>query len=93
MSVDSLGRANVTLGRCKALQLLNLIDTGVTKKGLQMALENMPALTNLMHISIVEALAEMALNVCESNLPELSLSTLDEEGSDQSGTARQSGVQ
>jgi hypothetical protein len=95
MSVDSLGRANDTLGRCKALQLLNLIDTGVTKKGLQMALKNMPALTNLMHISIVEALAEMALNVCESNLPELSstLEHYDEEVSDQSGTARQSGVQ
>ena len=79
MSVDSLGRANDTLGRCKDLQSLNLIDTGVTKKGLQMALENMPALKNLMHISIVEALAEMALNVCESNLPELALSTLEHE--------------
>ncbi|EFX61714.1 hypothetical protein DAPPUDRAFT_338374 [Daphnia pulex] len=63
VSVDNLGRNCVTLGRCKSLLAL-IIDrkTGVTKQGLKVALENMPALRILDHDATLEVLAEIAQN-------------------------------
>ncbi|XP_046441381.1 uncharacterized protein LOC124192225 isoform X1 [Daphnia pulex] len=80
VSVDNLGRNCETLGQCKSIQLLSLERTvRVTKKGLQMALNNMPILRNLHHDATVEALAEIANNSFNGRLldpPEFALSVL-----------------
>ncbi len=80
VSVDNLGRKCETLGQCKSIQLLSLeCTTRVTKKGVQMALDNMPVLRNLHHDATVEALAEIAKHSLNGKLldpPEFALSVL-----------------
>lgn len=80
VSTDSLGRKCDNLGRCKSLQSLDLeYKTGVTKKGLKTALENMPSLRILDHPDALEVLVEIAvnsLNQTYSNPPKFLLSTI-----------------
>jgi hypothetical protein len=72
-----MGFKDEHLGRCKSLQVLSLaLLRGVTTKGLKIAIENLPDLEELIHESVVAALAEMALDRKSSNLPELPMSVL-----------------
>lgn len=70
VSVDNLGRKCENLGRCKSIQSLNLeYKTGVTKIGLQIALENMPVLKILDHDATFEVLVEIAQISLSQTLP------------------------
>ncbi|EFX87159.1 hypothetical protein DAPPUDRAFT_307167 [Daphnia pulex] len=67
-------------GQCKSIHTLDVFSnfTCVTTKGLQLAIQNLPALTILRHPLLVDALADMAQAAMDEKLetPKLSLSTL-----------------
>ena len=65
------------IGQCKSIQILNLIGTKVTFKGITIALEHLPSLKELKHPSTVGVLAEIhqrALDQQLSDIPKFSLS-------------------
>ncbi|EFX82776.1 hypothetical protein DAPPUDRAFT_302375 [Daphnia pulex] len=72
VSVNSTGMKDDTLGICKSIQSLILNRrTGVTKRGIKIALENLPALKMLVHDSTFEVLTEIALIAHGNKLPKL----------------------
>ena len=71
LSIDDLGKQCERLGQCKLIQKLMISYTKVTKKGIQMALENLPTLKVFECCSSVQALAEMHLSAYEHYLPDI----------------------
>ena len=68
------------IGQCKSIQILNLIGTKVTFKGITIALEHLPSLKELKHPSTVGVLAEIhqrALDQQLSDIPKFSLSSIE----------------
>ena len=65
-------------GQCKSIHTLDLFQSCVTSHGLQLAIQNLPALTSIEHILIFDVLADVAKVVADKKLanPQLSLSTL-----------------
>jgi hypothetical protein len=45
---------------CKSIQILSLLSTSVTKEGIHMALQHCPALTGLIHRTLLNVLTEIA---------------------------------
>jgi hypothetical protein len=67
------------IGQCKSIEILNLIATEVTSKGITIALEHLPSLRELKHFFTVEALAEIhqrALDQKLSDFPKFSISSI-----------------
>ncbi len=56
-------------GKCKLIQKLRVKGTSVTKKGIQIALQNLPSLKVLSHELVVEVLSNIHQSALESNLP------------------------
>jgi hypothetical protein len=56
-------------GKCKCIQILRVKGTSVTKKGIQIALQNLPSLRVLRHELVVEVLSNIHQLALESNLP------------------------
>ena len=59
IGVDGFGNAKDRLGQCKSIHTLNVLGTQVTKKGIQMALDNLPALKMFYFCSYIQILAEL----------------------------------
>lgn len=82
VSVNSIGMKDDTLGICKSIESLVLVNCGkgVTKKGIKMAFENLPVLKLLDHALTFEVLTEIASMDLDTNLlsklPEFELSVL-----------------
>jgi hypothetical protein len=55
--------------KCKCIQILRVKGTSVTKKGIQIALQNLPSLRVLRHELVVEVLSNIHQLALESNLP------------------------
>ena len=67
------------IGQCKSIEILNLIGTEVTSKGIILALEHLSSLRELKHLSTVGVLAEIhqrALDQNLSDIPKFSLSSI-----------------
>ena len=67
------------IGQCKSIEILNLIATKVTSKGIIMALEHLSSLRELKHRSTVRVLAEIhqrALDQRLSDIPKFSISSI-----------------
>lgn len=67
-------------GQCKSIQLLTVLYTKVTKKGVKTALKNLPALKSFDHPDLYQALVEMHQECSEQKLlalPKYSLVSLD----------------
>ncbi|EFX72441.1 hypothetical protein DAPPUDRAFT_308264 [Daphnia pulex] len=56
-------------GKCKGIQILRVKGTNVTKKGIQIALQNLPSLKVLSHELVVEVLSNIHQLALENNLP------------------------
>jgi hypothetical protein len=56
-------------GKCKLIQKLRVKGTSVTKKGIQIALQNLPSLKVLSHELVVEVLSNIHQSALKSNLP------------------------
>jgi hypothetical protein len=56
-------------GKCKGIQILRVKGTNVTKKGTQIALQNLPSLKVLSHELVVEVLSNIHQVVLDNNLP------------------------
>jgi hypothetical protein len=54
-------------GKCKCIHTLRIKGTSVTKKGIQIALQNLPSLRVLRHELVVEVLSDMHQLAFESN--------------------------
>ncbi|XP_046651734.1 dynein regulatory complex subunit 6-like isoform X1 [Daphnia pulicaria] len=54
-------------GKCKCIQILLVKGTSVTKKGIQIALQNLPSLRVLRHELVLEVLSDMHQLAFESN--------------------------
>ncbi len=54
-------------GKCKSIQILRVKGTSVTKKGIQIALLNLPSLRVLRHELVLEVLSDMHQLAFESN--------------------------
>lgn len=65
-------------GQCKSIHTLDVFQSSVTTSGLQLAIQNLPALTMLGHELVVGVLADVAKAAAEKELeiPQLFLSTL-----------------
>ena len=59
IGVDGFGNAKDRLGQCKSIHTLNVLGTQVTKKGIQMALDNLPAFKMFYFCSYIQILAEL----------------------------------
>ncbi len=70
---DETGREIQTLGQCKSIHTLNVKRTKVTKKGIQLALKNLPALRVFEFDSPVQILTELHE---ECNFPNYQLVSL-----------------
>ena len=57
--VDNLGNARARVGKCKSIHTLKIRHTEVTKKGIQTAFENLPALKTFDFCHSVLVLAEL----------------------------------
>jgi hypothetical protein len=67
------------IGQCKSIEILNLIATKVTSKGIIMALEHLSSLRELKHPSTVRVLAKIhqrALDQKLSDIPKFSISSI-----------------
>lgn len=63
-------------GQCKSLRILSIMETGVTQKGVQRALQYLPHLEVLDHLHVTEALADIHQNLNGSTCPKYSLRKL-----------------
>ena len=74
---DNQCRKNELVGLCKSIEKLNLIDTRVTDKGVQMALQYLPSLKSISHSAVMQVLADVAQRTLDDktlNIPTYSLS-------------------
>ncbi len=74
---DNQCRKNEIVGLCKSIEKLNLIDTRVTDKGVQMALQYLPSLKSISHSAVMQVLADVAQRTLDDktlNIPTYSLS-------------------
>lgn len=69
VSIDDMGQANERLGQSKMIHKLKIGYTKVTRKGIQMALENLPYLKVLECCSSVQVLADMHMEAHRHQLP------------------------
>jgi hypothetical protein len=74
---DNQCRKNEIVGLCKSIEKLNLIETRVTDKGVQMALQYLPSLKSISHCAVMQVLADVAQRTLDDktlNIPTYSLS-------------------
>lgn len=64
-------------GNCKSIRLLDLGGRSkVTTKGIQLALDNLPQLRILKHVSLLKCLADIVQTAKDNTLPKYSLSEM-----------------
>ena len=74
---DNQCRKNEIVGLCKSIEKLNLIETRITDKGVQMALQYLPSLKSISHCAVMQVLADVAQRTLDDktlNIPTYSLS-------------------